>query len=151
MICTPAEGVKRQGHTKEERGEAANTHDVKGEEKKQKRKDNKYMRKMDQHAHTTHKLATLVKDDPKAPFTIVTTPRCKGGCYSISWIAPIYLIMLSVKQGRISQTIGEQSTQVVGDISGRGGRWRKCVFIHMLIYVGIGACVSREKNNTLTY
>ena len=51
------------------------------------------------------KLATLVKDDPKAPFSTVTTPRCKGGCYSIPWVAPLYLdpnlIMLSIKQGSI--------------------------------------------------
>ena len=49
------------------------------------------------------KLATLVKGDPKAPFSIVTTPRCRRGCYSFPWIAPLYpyLIMLSVKQGGI--------------------------------------------------
>ena len=31
------------------------------------------------------KLANLVKGDPKAPFSIVTTLRCRGGCYSIPW------------------------------------------------------------------
>ena len=36
------------------------------------------------------KSATLVKDDPKAPFSIATTPRCWKGRYSISWIAPLY-------------------------------------------------------------
>ena len=46
-----------------------------------------------------------VEGDPKAIFSISTTPRCRGGHYSFSWIAPLYLdlylIMLSVKQGSI--------------------------------------------------
>ena len=33
------------------------------------------------------KLVTIVKGDPKAPFSIATTPRCRGGCYSIPRIA----------------------------------------------------------------
>ena len=37
------------------------------------------------------KLATLVKGDPKAPFSIATSPKCRGGCYSIRSIAPFYL------------------------------------------------------------
>ena len=36
------------------------------------------------------KLATVVKSDPKAPFSIATTQRCKGGRYSFPWIAPLY-------------------------------------------------------------
>ena len=28
------------------------------------------------------KLATVVEGDPKAPFSIATTPWCRGGCYS---------------------------------------------------------------------
>ena len=36
-------------------------------------------------------MATLSEDDPKAPFSIATTPRCRGGFYSIPWIAPLYL------------------------------------------------------------
>ena len=35
-------------------------------------------------------LATFVEGDPKAPFSIATTPRCKGGRYSIHLIAPLY-------------------------------------------------------------
>ena len=50
-------------------------------------------------------LAECTRRDPKAPFSIATTPRCKGGHYSIPWKAPLtlnqYLIMLSVKQGGI--------------------------------------------------
>ena len=51
------------------------------------------------------KLATVVKGDQKAPFSIATTPRCRGGRYSFPWITPLYLhtylILLSVKQGDI--------------------------------------------------
>ena len=40
--------------------------------------------------HIVVKLATIVEGDPKAPFSIATTPRCRGGRYSIPWIAPLY-------------------------------------------------------------
>ena len=36
------------------------------------------------------KLPTLVEGDLKVPFSVATTPKCKGGCYSIPWIAPLY-------------------------------------------------------------
>ena len=36
------------------------------------------------------KLATVVEGDQKAPFSIATTPRCRGGLYSFPWIAPLY-------------------------------------------------------------
>ena len=36
------------------------------------------------------KLATLVEGDQKAPFSIATTPRCRGRRYSFHWIAPLY-------------------------------------------------------------
>ena len=74
---------------------------------------------------------TVVEGHPKASYSIVTTLRCRGGCYSFPWIASLtldpYLIMLSVKQGgikyhflslwydstldwnSISRTIGEHS------------------------------------------
>ena len=46
---------------------------------------------------------TIVKDDPKAPFSIATTLRYRGRCYSFPWITPftldLYLTRLSVKQG----------------------------------------------------
>ena len=35
-------------------------------------------------------LATVVEGDPKAPFSIATTPSCEGGRYSFPWIAPLY-------------------------------------------------------------
>ena len=52
------------------------------------------------------KLVTLAEGDPKASFSIATKPRCRGGRYSIPWIAPLYLIMLSVKQGGIKYHFG---------------------------------------------
>ena len=36
------------------------------------------------------KLATIVEGDPNAPFSIATTPRCRGGRDSFPWIAPLY-------------------------------------------------------------
>ena len=40
--------------------------------------------------YSKYKLATIVEGDPKAPFSIATTPRCRGGRYSIPRIAPLY-------------------------------------------------------------
>ena len=37
-----------------------------------------------------YKLVTVVEGDQKAPFSIATTSRCKEGCYSFPWIAPLY-------------------------------------------------------------
>ena len=51
------------------------------------------------------KLATIVEGNPKAPFSIATTPRCRGGRYSFpGWLyftLDPHFIMLSVKQGGI--------------------------------------------------
>ena len=51
------------------------------------------------------KLVTVVKGDPKAPFSIATPPGCWGRHYSFSGLLYFtldpYLIMLSVKQGSI--------------------------------------------------
>ena len=35
-------------------------------------------------------LVNIVEGGPKAPFSITTTPRCRGGCYSFPWISPLY-------------------------------------------------------------
>ena len=35
-------------------------------------------------------MTTLVEGDPKVPLSIATTLRCRGGHYSIPWIAPLY-------------------------------------------------------------
>ena len=36
------------------------------------------------------KLVTIVEGDPKAPFSIATTLRCRGGRYSFPRIDPLY-------------------------------------------------------------
>ena len=36
------------------------------------------------------KLATFRRGDQKAPFSIATTPKCRGGSYSLPWIDPLY-------------------------------------------------------------
>ena len=36
------------------------------------------------------KLATIIKGNPMAPFSIATTPKCRGGRYSFPWIAPLH-------------------------------------------------------------
>ena len=50
-------------------------------------------------------MATLFEGDPKGPFSIATTPRCRGGNYFfpglLHFTLDAYLIMLSVKQGGI--------------------------------------------------
>ena len=50
-------------------------------------------------------MATIVEGDPKAPFSIATAPKCRGGRYSFLGLLhltlELYLIMLSVKQGGI--------------------------------------------------
>ena len=84
------------------------------------------------------KLATVVECEPKAPFSIVITPRCRWGRYSFPGLLHFtldpYLIMLSVEQGGIkyhflsvwhdstwdwtpdSRTIGEHSTPLVNGL-----------------------------------
>ena len=36
------------------------------------------------------RLVTVVEGDLKAPFSIVTAPRCRRGHYFFLWIAPLY-------------------------------------------------------------
>ncbi len=36
------------------------------------------------------KVAIIVEGNQKAPFSIATTPRCRGGRYFFFWIAPLY-------------------------------------------------------------
>ena len=47
-------------------------------------------------------MATVVESDTKTSFSIVTTPKCRGRCYSFPWIAPLtlnpHLIMMGVEQ-----------------------------------------------------
>ena len=37
-----------------------------------------------------NRLVTVVEGGPKAPFSIATTPSCRGERYSFPWIAPLY-------------------------------------------------------------
>ena len=37
-----------------------------------------------------YKLATIVEGNQKAPFSIATTPKYRGGHYSFPWNAPLY-------------------------------------------------------------
>ena len=50
------------------------------------------------------KLTTVVEGDPKAPFSLGITTKCRRGRFSFPWIAPLYpwsVSWLSVKQGGI--------------------------------------------------
>ena len=51
-------------------------------------KDNTNLQNSDVYAIV--KLATVVKGNPKALFSIATTLRCKGGHYTFPWIALLY-------------------------------------------------------------
>ena len=41
-------------------------------------------------SHIYENLVTIVEGDPKAHFSIATTPRCWSERYSFLWIAPYY-------------------------------------------------------------
>ena len=32
----------------------------------------------------------MVEGDPKTPFSMATKPRCREGCNSFPWMAPLY-------------------------------------------------------------
>ena len=54
------------------------------------------------------KLPTLGERDPRAPVSIATTLRCRGGCYFFPWIAPLYpwsLPYIAVLSKEASSTI----------------------------------------------
>ena len=102
----------------------------------------------------------------KAPFSITTTPRCWGGWYSFSWIAPIYLwsvLLLGVKQRGIKYNffslwynstwdrtpvfwaIGKHSTHLPMHVFVHIYMHLyicKCINIYKLIYICIYACIS---------
>ncbi len=46
--------------------------------------------RLDHDIYKKVKLATIVEGDSKVPFSIPTTPRCRGGRYSFPRIAPLY-------------------------------------------------------------
>ena len=51
--------------------------------------NNKTITKMNILSYVCYKLATVVKGDLKAHFSIATTPRCRGGRYYFARIAPL--------------------------------------------------------------
>ena len=105
------------------------------------------------------KLVTLVEGDQTDPFSISTTPSCKGRRYVFSWIAPFYpwyVCYIAVCQARryqvpflksdttwdwydttwdwtpVSWTIGELSSHQANELV-------KCIYICMNIYTYIYA------------
>ena len=50
-----------------------------------------------------YKLADRCRGQPEGPFSKVTVPRCREGCYSFTWITLLtlypYLIILTIKVG----------------------------------------------------
>ena len=45
---------------------------------------------IDSKVKSKEKLASVVANDQKAPSSIATTPRYRGGCNSFPWIVPLY-------------------------------------------------------------
>ena len=90
------------------------------------------------------RLATVVEGDSKAPFSLATTPRWKGGCNSFPWIAPLildtFLIMMSVKQGGIKyhfSSLWYDSTWDWTPVSQELSLYHLCVHIYIYIYIYI--------------
>ena len=97
-------------------------------------------------------LATLVKDNPQAPFSIATTPREGTTPFPdlLHFILDPHLIMLRIKQGSTkyyflslwydltwdwtlaSQTIGEHSTH-----KANGPVYKHIIYIYIYIYIYI--------------
>ena len=48
-------------------------------------------------------LVTIVVGDQKAPFSLVTTPGCRGGLYTFPWIVPLSLYVPYIAE--VSSTI----------------------------------------------
>ena len=94
-------------------------------------------------------MATIVEGNPKAPFSIATTPRCRGGHYSFPGLLYFtldpYLIMLSVKQGGIQIPFFESLVWLdLGLNPGLSGHWpAKKIFFYEFS--------SLRSNNSLTW
>ena len=52
-----------------------------------------------------------VEGDPKAPFSIATTPMYGGGCYFILWIAPLYPFNVEAASSHIFKSLWYDSTR----------------------------------------
>ena len=63
---------------------------------------------------TVRELRTLYEGDQKAPFSIATTPRCRGGCYSFPWIAQLHPWYVSVYCWVLSKDVSNNIFKVFG-------------------------------------
>ena len=55
--------------------------------------------------YTKVNLASIVEDDQKAPFSLATTPRCRGGHFFFLWIFPLFFLLTSHLKGPTDQQI----------------------------------------------
>ena len=97
-------------------------------------------------------MATEVENNPKTPFSIATTPKCRGGCYSFPWLAPLtldtYLIMLRVKQGGIKYHFFESLVWLDPGLKpGLPNHWRTFYPLDQYIYFFFN--LNQPKNNTI--
>ena len=60
------------------------------------------------------KLATVVEGDQKSPFSIGTIPRCRGGRYPFSWIAPLYSLIYTLYCWVLSKEVSSTIFKVPG-------------------------------------
>ena len=115
------------------------------------------------------KLATVVESNPKAPFSIATTPRCRKGYYSFPWIAPLtldsYLTMLLIKQGGIKYHFWVFGTNQPGiepwfpgpltnTLPTDSMDWYEpcvCVYRYIYIYIHTDTCSFKLLNNHCVY
>ena len=106
-------------------------------------------------------MATIVEGNPKAPFSIATTPRCRGGRYSFPGLLYFtldpYLIMLSVKQGGIKYhflSLWYDSTwdwtQVSQAIGKHSNRWAN-THVYIPIYTQISKKTCCQSINSLPF
>ena len=115
-------------------------------------------------------MATIVECDPKALFSIATTPWCREGLFSILCNAPLYpyLIVLSAKQGSIkhhcmsvwygstwdwtpfSWTIGKYSTHKANGYKQIVARYF-CLSIVWFVFYGISTLVGYLKPNPVYF
>ena len=84
------------------------------------------------------KLAIIVEGDPKAPFSVATTPKCRVGRYSFHWIAPLtpntLLTMLSVKQEASSTIFWVFGMSQPGIDPRSLGSWKTTfMYLHLII------------------
>ena len=57
---------------------------------------------------------TVVKCNQKAPFSIATTPRCRGGCYSFPRIAPLFPMIRTLYCWVLSKEVSSTILKVFG-------------------------------------